>query len=730
LNVVWGFQEPSMRFDATRLLWALAILALVLPIAFFAAFGWVSYRQHFDGARAQLVRTLDVVREHAIRVFETHVLIANQVELLLRGLSDAEIRAREAELNKELKRIVDAYPQVQDIWVIDADGRPLVTGNVFPLPPTLDLSDRTYFRVFKEGKVEPDEIYISRVLRGRAQDVTFFQVAKARTPGPNGEFNGVDVVSVEPRYFQEFFAQVIKSGVDTVGLIREDGAILARSPEQSERLEELPDASPFARQVKQQPAFGVYESRSVFDGVQRIIAYQHLPDHPVYVAVGRTQARIADAWRQNFLSHMIFAIPATLGFVALALFAARLSRRETDAVHQLRDEAERRELAEGQLRQAQKMEAIGRLTGGVAHDFNNLLTIVIGNIDLAKRRMNDADAKILQAIENARVGATRAATLTQRLLAFSRQQPLAPAAVDVNKLVSGMSELLRRTLGETVSVETVLAGGLWRAHADANQLESAILNLAVNARDAMPDGGKLTIETANAHLDDRYAAAHDVRAGQYVMIAVADTGAGMTPEVMEKVFDPFFTTKPVGQGTGLGLSQVYGFAKQSFGHVAIYSEVNHGTVVKLYLPKLQKAEDHHAAETARADAAPVEAGDRRTVLVVEDDDMVRQLSVDALESAGYTVIHCEDARRGLGLLNAHPEIDLLFTDVVLTGGMNGRQLADEAKKMHAGIKVLFTTGYTPNAIVHQGRLDEGINFIGKPFSPASLVAKVQAVLKA
>jgi CheY-like chemotaxis protein len=376
------------------------------------------------------------------------------------------------------------------------------------------------------------------------------------------------------------------------------------------------------------------------------------------------------------------------------------------------------------------MEAVGRLTGGVAHDFNNLLTIVMGNLDLLRRRLGDGDERALKAVDNAYAGATRAATLTQRLLAFSRQQPLAPTAVDANRLVANMSDLLRRTLGETVAVETVLAGGLWPAHVDANQLESAILNLAVNARDAMPNGGKLTIETANAYLDDAYAATRpDVAAGQYVMVSIADTGTGMSPDVVAQAFDPFFTTKPVGQGTGLGLSQVYGFAKQSNGHVSIYSEIDHGTAIKLYLPKLTKAMEQEAVEVKPASVVEPEVGEG-TILVVEDDEMVRRISVDALEDAGYAVIHSEDARRGLALLNGHPEIDMLFTDVVLTGGMNGRALAEEAIKMRPGLKVLFTTGYTQNAIVHQGRLDEGINFIGKPFSAAALVSKVQAILKA
>ena len=392
-----------------------------------------------------------------------------------------------------------------------------------------------------------------------------------------------------------------------------------------------------------------------------------------------------------------------------------------------------REQAEEQLRQAQKMEVIGRLTGGIAHDFNNLLTIITGSLDLLSRRIPADDGRMKRLVDSAIQGASRAAALTYRLLAFSRQHPLAPQPVEANKLVAGMSDILRHTLGEHIAVETVLARGLWRSHADPNQLENVILNLAVNARDAMLDGGKLTIETANTHLDEAYATGRgEIEPGQYVMIAVCDTGIGMAPEVVSKAFEPFFTTKPVGKGTGLGLSQVYGFAKQSGGHVAIYSEPGLGTTVKVYLPRFQQTGEITASRSMIKANTEVPrlmlAKSGETLLVVEDEAMVREFAVSALEEAGYRVHAAEDGPSGLALLDANPDVALLFTDVVLTGPMNGRKVADESMRRRADLKVLFTTGYTRNAIIHHGRLDEGVELLGKPFTAVSLTAKVRGLL--
>ena len=388
----------------------------------------------------------------------------------------------------------------------------------------------------------------------------------------------------------------------------------------------------------------------------------------------------------------------------------------------------RREVAEEALRQSQKMEAVGRLTGGIAHDFNNHLTVISSNIELLQRRLPPDSASLSRLTDAAMAGVQRAATLTHRLLAFSRQQPLEPEPIDVSRLVSNMSDLLRRTLGEHIAIETVLAGGLWQTRVDANQLENVLLNLAVNARDAMPTGGRMTIETANASLDEAYAASHaEVTAGQYVMLAVTDTGTGMTPEVIEKVFEPFFTTKPLGQGTGLGLSMVYGFVKQSGGHVAIYSEPGQGSTMKVYLPRFVRPETHPASENAPA--APAHPrGSGETILVVEDDEGVRRSSVEALRDIGYQVLEAGDAMEGVRLIVDRGGIDLLFTDVGLPGGVNGRALADAARSAQPGLRVLFTTGYTRNAILHNGVLDHGVHFIAKPFNLNALAKKIREVL--
>jgi PAS domain S-box-containing protein len=417
----------------------------------------------------------------------------------------------------------------------------------------------------------------------------------------------------------------------------------------------------------------------------------------------------------------------------LQAFTDTLEQAVRDRTRELEAENEARQKAEELLRQAQKMEAVGQLTGGIAHDFNNLLTVIQGGLEMIERQVpviesSPAISRIVRGKDMAIEGVRRAAKLTSRLLAFARQQPLDPKGVDANKLVSGVCDLLRRTLGEAVSLETVLAGGLWRTFADANQLENALVNLAVNARDAMPEGGKMTIETANCHLDEAYVGvlAEPVKAGQYVMIGVSDTGMGMTPPVMEKAFEPFFTTKGIGKGTGLGLSQVYGFVRQSAGHVRIYSEVGEGTIVKIYLPRHVGA-DENAAEIERKSDAHGAIG-AENILVVDDDDALRIYAVEILSDLGYSVSAASNGVAALDIIDRRHDIDLLFTDIVMPGGMNGRQLANEAVRRRPGLKVLFTTGYTRNAIVHHGRLDPGVEMIGKPFTFQELAARIRLLL--
>ncbi|MBX3581287.1 MAG: PAS domain-containing protein [Rhizobiaceae bacterium] len=389
----------------------------------------------------------------------------------------------------------------------------------------------------------------------------------------------------------------------------------------------------------------------------------------------------------------------------------------------VRDRTEELMQAEEQLRQVQKMEAIGQLTGGIAHDFNNMLAVIIGGLNLMERRLARGETDISRYIEGAKDGALRASALTQRLLAFSRRQPLEPKVIEPNRLIAGMTELLVRTLGEHIEVETVLAAGSWAVNVDVSQLENVILNLAVNARDAMPGGGKLTIETANAHLADEYAKDHDLPPGQYSQIAVSDTGSGMSPDVIAKAFDPFFTTKDVGKGSGLGLSQVFGFVRQSGGHVKIYSEVGHGTTVKVYLPRYYgKAQ----ADQAQAPGGLEKGSELETILVVEDDERVRAFSTESLRELGYRVLEASSGAAALEMLEGG-EAALLFTDVVMPG-MSGPELAKQALEKIPTLKVLFTTGYTQNAIVHNGVLDAGTQLLQKPFSIEQLAAKVRSVL--
>ena len=387
------------------------------------------------------------------------------------------------------------------------------------------------------------------------------------------------------------------------------------------------------------------------------------------------------------------------------------------------------ETEEGQaaLAKAQRMEVIGQLTGGVAHDFNNLLTAIQGSIELALRRAVRYDPETARLLVPAIKAVARGATLTHRLLAYSRRQTLSPVEIDLNQHVRTVADLLRQTLGETIRIETVLAEGLWRCLADPTEVESALLNLAVNARDAMKGGGKLIIETENVFLDAEYAATHEeVTAGPHVMVAVSDTGTGMSAHTLEHVFEPFFTTKGV-SGTGLGLSQVYGFVKQSGGHVNIYSEPGQGTTVKIYLRRhIPSGIPEPEPEQLSSNGFIAEGGE--TVLLVEDDNEVREFSAAALDHLGYRVLEAEDATSALNLLSEHPQVALLFTDVGLPD-LNGRQLAEEARRRVPELRIVYTTGYTRNAIVHHGVLDKDVELLAKPFTIEELGRKLREVLR-
>jgi len=705
----------ARRDAALRLQKMMLVASLAIPAAIFSYVSWVAYHSAFAHADEQLATRLGIVSEHAHKIFQSVDLTFTSVEAIAGDLTEDQIRASEQDLHSKLAKLEKAINAIDGILIIDRSGKPLVSSAVYPVPDRAGVADRDYFLAQKDKDAG---IYVGELLQPRVRKEPFFGVSRRR-PLVNGEFNGIVMVAVTPTAFSEFYKQLADDSETGFSLARRDGVILARYPAPPAGVARFGPNSGFMRNVTDRPDGGIVTSHDSLDGVTRRIGYRQLGYADIYVSDGINEHVIIAEWLRAMTGHLYFGVPATI--VLFALVLATMGR-----TRELYAEAARRETAEQALRQAQKMEAVGQLTGGVAHDFNNLLTIIIGNIGIAKRGVVEARAE--RALANALTGAERAAQLTQRLLAFSRLQPLNPKTVDANKLILSMSDLLTRSLGENIELETISGAGLWKIEADTSELEATLLNLALNARDAMPDGGKMTIETSNAYLDDDYCRQNgDVKPGQYVLIAVSDNGIGMPASTLERVFEPFFTTKETGKGTGLGLSQVYGFIRQSGGHVKIYSEVGQGTSIKLYLPRYQGEETVAAAEQAAATGA--EQGRGETILIVEDDEGVRQYASEILRDLNYQVIEAKDSASALRLLEADKAFDLLLTDVVLPG-KNGRELADEVLRRKPGVKVIFMTGYSRNAIVHQGRLDRGAELISKPLIEGVVARKIRQVLDA
>ena len=701
----------ARRDAALRLLKTMLVASVFIPAAFFVYASWLNYHNAFARADEQLSVSLNILSEQASKVFQSVDLTFAGVDAVLGDLTDEQIKASAESLHSQLVKLEKALNAVDGILVVDKGGHTLVSSVFFPVPDNASVADRDYFLAQADRDAGT---FVGAILQPRLRKGPFFGVSRRR-PARGGEFNGIIMVSVVPKVFTEFYGQLAADTSASFSLARSDGVILARYPAPPQGTTHFGANSGFMLNIAAQPGGGIVTSSNSVDGIERRIAYRKLGYGSLYVSDGLKTDAIRAEWMQTMASHLFFGIPATVLLFILVLLTARRTRA-------FYEEAERRELAEQALRQSQKMEAVGQLTGGVAHDFNNLLTIIIGNLGIAKRGVVEARAE--RALNNALVGAERAAQLTQRLLAFSRRQPLNPRVLDVNKLILSISDLLVRTLGENVQLETIGSAGLWKVEADASELEATLLNLALNARDAMPEGGKLTIETSNAYLDEVYCLQHDgVTPGQYVLVSVSDSGGGMSAETIERAFEPFFTTKEAGKGTGLGLSQVYGFMKQSGGHIKIYSEPGDGTTIKLYLPR----RDGDEADTSIAEPEGSDHGRGETILIVEDDEGVRQYAAEILRDLNYQVIEAKDSAAALRLLDADKKFNLLLTDVVLPG-KNGRELATEVENRRPGTKIVFMTGYSRNAIVHQGRLDPGTELIPKPLTESALARKIRQVL--
>jgi two-component system NtrC family sensor kinase len=692
-------------------------VSLVFPLALFALMGWRNYQTIQSLGDERISRSLDLQQEEALKAFQLVDLALRDVDELTSEMTESKIRDNAPGLHEKLKSLVAAIPEIQSLWVYDRNGFALVTSVGQP-PPSRSYADRDFFK----AHLNPDAgTYYGQVYNSQFNGQPFFTVSRRLMR--DGAYVGVEEASILPSNFVQFYETMANDVGLQYAMLRDDGRFLARFPAlRPGETEQLDEHTGFHRTITQNPAGGFYKSTSPVDHVERRYGVRRFGSTSLYFSAGIEAATLGREWVASLLPYLVIGAPAALiVFLTLTAVFHRTKR--------LYAEVDRRVAAEESLRQSQKLDAIGQLTGGVAHDFNNLLTIIIGNLEGAQRQLDSwtegAQIKLSRRVENAMHGAQRAATLTKRLLAFARQQPLSPTVVDVDRLVSGLGEFLRRTLGENISFEVVGSGGLWPVEADSAELEAAILNLAVNARDAMPEGGRLTIETANAFLDEAYCRLHnDVQAGQYVLIAVSDTGPGMKREILDRAFEPFFTTKPTGQGTGLGLSQVYGFAKQSGGHAKIYSEPGEGTTVKLYLRRFTGMA---AASTERANVAVSNAQPDECVLVVEDDADVRGYVVETLGSLGYDVLQAASGEAALRLIDEYKGIRLLLTDVVMSG-MNGRQLADQAVQRNPTLKILFMTGYSRNAIVHQGRLDPGVELIQKPITAQHLGNRVRQIL--
>ena len=704
----------ARRDAAIRGLKVMIVASVAIPVAIFCYASWIGYQNTFAHADERLLANLGIMAEHTSGVFQSVDLTFAAVDAIAGDLTDEQIKASEQALHVQLVKLEKATVAIDAILIVDKDGHTLVSSAIYPVPSNVGVADRDYFLAQKEKDAGT---YVGAVLEPRVRKGKFFGVSRRRPPR-NGEFTGIVMVAVKPQIFSDFYTQLARdAGGGGFSLAKSDGVILARFPDPPNGITRFGPDSGFMLNVPRYPNGAVVTTNHSVEGVQRRIAFRKLGYSNLYVSDGVATDIIIGDWLRTMSAHLYFGIPAVIVLLVLVLMTMRRTR-------ELYAEAERRELAEEGLRQAQKMEAVGQLTGGVAHDFNNLLTIILGNLGIAKRGVVEARAE--RALNNARIGAERAAQLTRRLLAFSRQQPLDPKTVDANKLIVSMSDLLNRSLGENIALETIGGAGIWKIECDVSELESALLNLALNARDAMPDGGKLTIETSNAYLDDEYCRHHaDLTPGQYVLIAVSDNGMGMSAETIERAFDPFFTTKETGKGTGLGLSQVYGFVKQSKGHVRIYSEPGEGTTIKLYFPR------HDGEETVMSadEQGDPERGRGETILIVEDDDGVREYASDILRDLNYQVIEAKDSASAMRLLEADRPFDLMLTDVVLPG-ISGRALADEVIRRRPGAKVIFMTGYSRNAIVHQGRLDRGTELISKPLTEAAVARKIRQVLDA
>jgi two-component system, NtrC family, sensor kinase len=690
----------TARESAVRLLKLMMVASLVLPAALYGYASWVSYRDIHAAADERIERSLDVQQEQALKVFETVDRTFAEVDEVVRGMSDDEIRAAQPRLHARLAQIADVMPQLQAIVLIGRDGRPLASSALETVKTDVSFADRDYFR----AQADKDAgTYVSDVRTPNLSSVgrDFFDLSR-RLEASSKSFKGVIAVAVRPKYFEDFYTLIGQSRGSFYALVRDDGAILARYPFRNNRTQRLSPSSGLRKTIDHGISHGIFTVNSEVDGVPRRIGFRKLANYPVYALAGTSISAINREWLTTIGTHLIFGLPATLLLFAVLWFALLRTQR-------LHDEAERREMAEGALHQAQQLQAIGQLTGGVAHDFNNLLMVVSGSVQRLRRHVkDDKQLQILDAITKA---TERGESLTRQLLTFSRRQTLQPSVIDLAERLPEIKDMLSRSLRGDIDIRVAVPRRPCAVKVDPSELELALLNLAVNARDAMPSGGTLSISAKPVTL--RGKVSEEGLSGDFVAIRVADTGAGIPADVLPRVFEPFFTTKDIGKGTGLGLSQVYGFAHQSGGAATIASSERRGTAVTLLLPRTWEApaqpDERAAGVTTRKHAG--------TVLLVEDNAEVADVGKAYFEELGYTAKQAASAQAGLDCIERDGDIDLVFSDILMPGGMNGLDLADAVRRRFPDIAVLLTTGYSTSA---QDAVRRGFAVLQKPYDLAAL----------
>ncbi|MEH3147035.1 MAG: response regulator [Methylobacterium frigidaeris] len=665
-----------MTLSTVRLHQLLVAAAFLVPCVVLIGAAWWNRSEVLREEDAGLTRTATVMLEHASKVFDTAELAMDRVDDYLFDRSWAQFDTTSA--NAFLATLKAPLAQAVAVQVVDPQGGVRASSRAGDVGQS--LAGRDIFAVHRDRDIG---IYVGPAHReagaaGRDPLPETFSVSRRRSTD-DGRFDGVIVIALGIDYFARFYAEIAAPSAHEALLLRGDGAVLVREPAGGDP--RLTGSDPLMRALRAHPEGGLATGTPP-GGDELRYAWRRVGEYPVQVAFAVETATAQQRWYDNLLVYGMVAAVAALTLVMMAWLALARAHAEQQALANLRRENAQRLAAEDKLRQAQKMEAVGQLTGGIAHDFNNLLAVITGSLEVLQRRLARGDTEVGRFIDGALDGADRAAKLTHRLLAFARQQPLEPRPTDPNDLVGGMVELLRRTLGETVAVETRLMPRIPPVFVDQNQLENAVLNLAVNARDAMPGGGRLTLATALAQTDDGNPA---------VAVGVSDTGTGMSPEVVSRAFEPFFTTKPQGRGTGLGLSQVYGFVTQSGGTVRIDSALGQGTRIQLILPVHDGEPPGDAGSRARLAALAPERR-ARTVLVVEDDPLVRRASADAVAELGYRTLTAADGAAALAAMEREEDIAILFTDMVMPG-LDGIALAAEARRRQPDLKVVYATGH-------------------------------------